>query len=150
MRSALAIVLRKDMSLNRRLYAWLLGDDSSSQKQVIYFNTYAEKAATQAIRGLFFASTDIGQQQQHNQDRDAIIADAQKPYKILISLLDKWEIGQTIVQNVFTDSLQSIQTLVRRGSYGAEVQHKHSLTLKSHLKSGFADPTNGKYVDGNG
>ncbi|CAO3632308.1 unnamed protein product [Cunninghamella echinulata] len=107
MKSALSIVLRKDMSLNRRLYAWLLGSDSSSQNQLKYFHLYSEKAATQAIRHLFFISRDT----YHYQDTQTptYILDAQKPYKILISLMDKWEIGQPIVNNVFTDSLLSLQ-----------------------------------------
>lgn len=96
MRSALGIVLRKDMSLNRRLYAWLLGTEGSSQVQLTYFMNFAEKAATQAMRGML--------QEQHVE-----VAIQQKPYKILISLMDKWELGQPIVNNIFIDSLTSLK-----------------------------------------
>lgn len=119
MKSALSIVLRKDMSLNRRLYAWLLGSDSSSQNQLKYFHLYAEKAATQAIRHLFFISRDAYHYQ--NSQTPTYILDAQKPYKILISLMDKWEIGQPIVSNVFTDSLLSLQGYSKYESIEQEV-----------------------------
>ncbi|KAI9494202.1 hypothetical protein BDB00DRAFT_337729 [Zychaea mexicana] len=145
-RSALSIVLRKDMSLNRRLYAWLLGDEGTSQAQMKYFNAFGEKAATQAVRGLFFATTNNSalsssslplplssssasaavstSKQQHHQQlqhSEAYIVEAQRPYKILISLLDKWEIGQPIVQGIFTDSLVSLQTQVRKVESSAEI-----------------------------
>jgi hypothetical protein len=92
MKAALGIVLRKDMSLNRRLYAWLLGSEGSIQTQIVYFNSFAEKAATQAMRSMLH-------QEQNN---------LQKPYKILISLMDKSEIGQPIVNSIFMDSLVSL------------------------------------------
>ncbi|KAI8088322.1 Dopey, N-terminal-domain-containing protein [Thamnidium elegans] len=97
MRAALGIVLRKDMSLNRRLYAWLLGTETSSQSQLTYFLTFAEKPSTRAMRGML----------QEQQTEPAI---QQRPYKILISLMDKWEIGQPIVNNIFIDSLTSLRT----------------------------------------
>lgn len=93
MRNALGIVLRKDMSLNRRLYAWLLGTEVSSQSQLNYFLTFGEKPATQAMRSML-------QEQQ--------VAGQQRPYKILISLMDKWELGQPIVNHIFLDSLTSL------------------------------------------
>ncbi|KAI8640170.1 Dopey, N-terminal-domain-containing protein [Parasitella parasitica] len=102
MRAALSIVLRKDMSLNRRLYAWLLGTEGTTQAQVLYFNTFAEKPATQAMRGMF-------QTQQQHPDISAEM-EQQRPYKILISLMDKWELGQPIVNNIFIDSLISLKS----------------------------------------
>ncbi|KAI8985936.1 Dopey, N-terminal-domain-containing protein [Pilobolus umbonatus] len=95
MRSAFGIVLRKDMSLNRRLYAWLLGTEGSTQAQVTYFSMYAERSATQAVRGMLM--------------QEAISETQQRPYKILISLMDKWELGQPIVNNIFIDSLNSLR-----------------------------------------
>ncbi|KAI8375993.1 Dopey, N-terminal-domain-containing protein [Radiomyces spectabilis] len=116
MRAALSIVLRKDMSLNRRLYAWLLGTETTSQAQLVYFHAYAEKSATQAIRGLLFSnSTD------HHTMNDSSIADAQRPYKIMISLMDKWEIGQPIVSNIFIDALTSLRKYTQRSDEGSEI-----------------------------
>lgn len=41
MRAATSVVLRRDLSLNRRLYSWLLGTAENSQQQVEYFKTNA-------------------------------------------------------------------------------------------------------------
>ena len=37
MRAATGVVLRRDLSLNRRLFTWLLGKDENSDAQVAYF-----------------------------------------------------------------------------------------------------------------
>ena len=39
-RSACGIVLRKDLSLNKRLYSWLVGDGDTSEKQMNTFRKY--------------------------------------------------------------------------------------------------------------
>jgi hypothetical protein len=36
MRAAISVVLRRDLSLNRRLYTWLLGPDEKSAAQATY------------------------------------------------------------------------------------------------------------------
>lgn len=36
MRAAISVVLRRDLSLNRRLYTWLLGPDEKSEQQIAY------------------------------------------------------------------------------------------------------------------
>ena len=36
MRAATGVVLRRDLSLNRRLYTWLLGPDEKSDNQIAY------------------------------------------------------------------------------------------------------------------
>jgi hypothetical protein len=41
MQAAMGVVLRRDLSLNRRLYTWLLGPDEKSDHQVSYFREHA-------------------------------------------------------------------------------------------------------------
>lgn len=41
MRAATGVVLRRDLSLNRRLYTWLLGPDDKSDHQIEYFKKHA-------------------------------------------------------------------------------------------------------------
>lgn len=41
MRAATGVVLRRDLSLNRRLYTWLLGPDEKSENQSIYLRQHA-------------------------------------------------------------------------------------------------------------
>ena len=41
MRAATGVVLRRDLSLNRRLYTWLLGPDEKSEQQIAYLKEHA-------------------------------------------------------------------------------------------------------------
>lgn len=41
MRAATGVVLRRDLSLNRRLYTWLLGPDEKSDQQISYLKQNA-------------------------------------------------------------------------------------------------------------
>lgn len=41
MRAATGVVLRRDLSLNRRLYTWLLGPDEKSDHQIAYLKEHA-------------------------------------------------------------------------------------------------------------
>ncbi|RUS16204.1 Dopey, N-terminal-domain-containing protein, partial [Jimgerdemannia flammicorona] len=108
MRSAAGVVLRKDMSLNRRLYAWLLGPTDIADQQSGQFSSRRGRPAfVAALRGLFFSQA-------------GGVADAQRPYKILISLMDKWEIGQPVVQDLFVDIVISLKGHVERGDFGGE------------------------------
>ena len=49
-KSASAVVLRKDMSLNRRLYAWLLGPDEHLEQQIEHFHEFGKTAIVSALR----------------------------------------------------------------------------------------------------
>ncbi|RKP08001.1 Dopey, N-terminal-domain-containing protein [Thamnocephalis sphaerospora] len=96
MGSAVHVVLRRDMSLNRRLYTWLLGSSEDRAAQQTYFEKYARQPAADALRHLLFVDTN-----------DAL--SLQKPFKIIISLLDKWEIGQPVVKDVLLDVMTSLR-----------------------------------------
>ena len=53
MRAATGVVLRRDLSLNRRLYTWLLGPDEKSDNQVKYLKEHALELlrSTLQVRG---------------------------------------------------------------------------------------------------
>jgi hypothetical protein len=40
MRAATTVVLRRDLSLSRRLYTWLLGKDDNSDAQIAYIRSH--------------------------------------------------------------------------------------------------------------
>lgn len=50
MRAATGVVLRRDLSLNRRLFSWLLGPNEHSEKQVEYIKTNALELLTSTLR----------------------------------------------------------------------------------------------------
>ncbi|KAI9098669.1 Dopey, N-terminal-domain-containing protein [Phlyctochytrium arcticum] len=98
--SATSVVLRKDMSLNRRLYSWLLPksdeapeDPESIRKEELDPEILRSMAASfQAM--LFTSSTAI----------DEIC----KPYKVLTSIMDKPEIANPLLCMIFPSILQSL------------------------------------------
>ena len=50
MRAAAGVVLRRDSSLNRRLYTWLLGPDEASQVQIAYLKTHSLELLTSTLK----------------------------------------------------------------------------------------------------
>lgn len=50
MRAATSVVLRRDLSLNRRIYSWLLGPEEQSQSQVAYLKTHALQLLSSTLR----------------------------------------------------------------------------------------------------
>lgn len=110
-KTALNTILRRDMSLNRRLYSWLLGADTSMGKHAVgvamsvdstepydpntYFERYAKKRLIAAFKMVLkesIAHTPVDL----------------SPYRILISLLDKAEIGLRILDDVLCDIIRAI------------------------------------------
>src|SRR5579859_5088513 len=77
------------MSLNRRLYTWLLGTDSA------YFQTHGLLPLTNALRKLLIP--------QDNLESNPI-----QVCKIALALLDKWEIGGWVVPQLFTPVMETV------------------------------------------
>ena len=101
-RSALNVVLRKDLSLNRRLYTWLLGADEAPDRQTAFFRQNGLDLVRSALEQGF---------QDHEDDPAA----RQKPYRIFVSLLDKWEIGQSLTRVLTLSAFQAISLQVAKG-----------------------------------
>ncbi|KAF9581925.1 hypothetical protein BGW38_000888, partial [Lunasporangiospora selenospora] len=104
-KAAVGVVLRKDMSLNRRLYAWLLGAQEGKRK---VFDGPAKAALIAGLQSILFS----------NEEE---LLESQKPYKVFVSLLDEWEIGGPVIQSVFLDALTSLKRHVDAGRHGAEL-----------------------------
>ncbi|WFC98039.1 hypothetical protein MYAM1_000760 [Malassezia yamatoensis] len=93
--AAIGAVLRKDISLNRRLYAWLLGAGETDEQQQAYFDQYALAYVSDALRNSMTKRTD-----------DTSIQ--QKPYRIMVSMMDKGVIGQLLQKSIILDALHSL------------------------------------------
>ncbi|KAJ3177300.1 hypothetical protein HDU87_004552 [Geranomyces variabilis] len=91
LQAAATVVLRKDMSLNRRLYAWLLDAHEGTK-----LGDRPRKHLALALKALFYLEA---------EDINVLA----KPYKILISLLDKSEIGQPVLQDILIDVIWSLR-----------------------------------------
>ncbi|XP_036752849.2 protein dopey-1 isoform X8 [Manis pentadactyla] len=111
--AALHVVLRRDMSLNRRLYAWLLGFDNNGaiigprstrhsnpeEHATYYFSTFSKELLVQAMVGILQVNG-FGEENTLMQDL--------KPFRILISLLDKPELGPVILEDVLIEVFRTL------------------------------------------
>ncbi|KAF7303085.1 Dopey-N domain-containing protein [Mycena kentingensis (nom. inval.)] len=98
MRAATSVVLRRDLSLNRRLYTWLLGPDEHGENQIAYLKEHAlELLKTTLKEEMTSPSGDYAES---------------RPFKIFISLLDKWEIGASLTESLVFDAFKAIKHLV--------------------------------------
>lgn len=117
--AAAGVVSRRDMSLNRRLWAWFLGPEPSagaegtealaspiqdkganvdpSTHHAAYFSQYGLRALTRSVMKM------IDRPSRSPSERA-------RPFRICLSLMDRWEVGGLIVPEVFLPALQSIQT----------------------------------------
>lgn len=103
-RSVSAIVLHRDVSLSRRVYTWFLSADESSEKQVAFFKE----------NGLDILATTL-EQDMGKLPTASDIADAQSPFKIFLSLLDKWEIGESLSERLAIPSLEANRATAAAG-----------------------------------
>lgn len=70
MTAALGVLLRRDMSLNRRLYSWILGVNSSGLSRITgslseddgnqYFETFGKRLVVQGMKALFRQQSGFG------------------------------------------------------------------------------------------
>ncbi|NXL63051.1 DOP1 protein, partial [Chordeiles acutipennis] len=139
--AALHVVLRRDMSLNRRLYAWLLGFDNNGaligprstrhsnpeEHATYYFNTFSKEMLVQAMVGIL---------QVNGHGEESTLMQDLKPFRILISLLDKPELGPAILEDVL---IEVFRTLYTQCKAELELQsepsfHKDHTQLSSKLR----------------
>ena len=106
MRAATGVVLRRDLSLNRRLFAWLLGSDDNTGKQAEYFRSHGLNLLVDTLREeMFHPSSEYS---------------ATRPFKVYISLLDKWEIGAPLTEVLIYDALKSVKSSVKDSTDSGE------------------------------
>ena len=108
--SACSTVLRRDVSLNRRLWNWLLGPEPSDENSTAaltraeYFNAYG---ANQLVTGLL---------ELINSTSDNV-PDCTKPYKLCHSIMDRWEIGSAVVPHVLLPIIKSVRNAENSSHY---------------------------------
>ncbi|XP_062580439.1 protein dopey-1-like isoform X4 [Saccostrea cucullata] len=145
------VVLRRDMSLNRRLYSWLLGSNvtnmaslnippefskhqqsgdsisTSSETDLGYFYTFSKELLIQALKQKLAVT-----EEEEGEGREGTKLGVLRPFRILMSLLDKPEIGPVILESVL---LSVFRCLYREsGSYSRKKQEKKEGTMST--KSG--------------
>lgn len=116
--NGLNTILRRDMSLNRRLYSWLLGTEvnknvlidtdviesaesaietKSNGSPQSYFEQHSKSILIKALKTAYKISTSVSSS-----------APDLRPHKILLSLLDKVEIGQAVLDAILIDVIRAV------------------------------------------
>uniref|UniRef100_K9IPK8 Putative dopey n=1 Tax=Desmodus rotundus TaxID=9430 RepID=K9IPK8_DESRO len=126
--AATQTLLRRDMSLNRRLYAWLLGSDikgnslvpepefsdSYEDQSSYFFEKYSKDLLVEGLAELLHQElSDTDAEERHS----AYL----RPFRILVSLLDKPEIGPQVVGSLFLEVIRAFYSYCR-DALGAGLQ----------------------------
>lgn len=121
--AAVGVVTRRDMSLNRRLWAWLLGPEqgdegidraSSTAPGTASDNTSsAALVASDSSQSWYFSRFGLnplldGLLEMIRQ-RPVTPAEKTRPFRIALSLMDRWEVGGQVVPVVFLPIIESVQ-----------------------------------------
>ncbi|CAN9497675.1 unnamed protein product [Ophioblennius macclurei] len=132
-------LLRRDMSLNRRLYAWLLGTDikggmvaphptlsaTTEEHMTFYFNTYSQDFLVLALISIF--------KQKHADCAPENVSGYLRPFRIIISLLDKAEIGPVVLNSVMLEVVRAFYSYCRK-MVGEETADNSGNQLASKIK----------------
>lgn len=116
LRAASGVVTRRDMSLNRRLWAWLLGPEpphadgelplespSADNPQYLTSKTsYFEEHGLQPLTQALLAAINTTQKQTP--------VERARPYRVCLSLMDRWEIGGLVVPELFLPIVDSVRS----------------------------------------
>jgi hypothetical protein len=111
--ATVSVLLRRDMSLNRRVWSWLLGPEakdsgnvspsvernealhSEDSQQFRHFATYGQASVQRCLMAML----------EHPGLRPVEKA---RPFRICLSLMDRWEIGGVLVPRLFLPAMRSV------------------------------------------
>ena len=108
--SALNVLIRRDMSLNRRFYTWTLGSNSSSDSsddvtfENTYFESYTKRLLIQAVYNLLKQTNPVNTKESNRNMRHNL-----KPFRIVTALLERQELSSLFVDEILMKVLQSLQ-----------------------------------------
>lgn len=125
--AAVGVVTRREMGLNRRLWAWFLGPDSPNETSSMddrKLSSDTSRSASAGGQGLtqsqYFSRVGLqplvtGLLEMISQ-APSLPSDRTKPFRIALSLMDRWEIGGYIVPAVFLPTVRSVKAFETEAS----------------------------------
>ncbi|KAK0618330.1 putative regulator of reproduction dopa [Bombardia bombarda] len=130
LRAAVGVTIRRDMSLNRRLWTWLLGPEPAASHETdgglespsslsghtqgfftsrtSYFEEFGLQPLTRALLGMIKSSAESNP------------SERARPYRICLSLMDRWEIGGLVVPEVFLPVVDSVRDFKTKAENNAD------------------------------
>ncbi|KAH9909028.1 Dopey, N-terminal-domain-containing protein [Xylariomycetidae sp. FL2044] len=135
LRAAAGVVTRREMSLNRRLWAWYLGPDPSAHEHVHEHESGLESPATPSGQHHSYFSSKTSYFEEYglqpltrallsmiNNSSETSPTERARPYRICLSLMDRWEIGGLVVPEIFLPVIGSVKHFEGKASSKAEFQ----------------------------
>lgn len=125
--AAVGVVTRRDMSLNRRLWAWFLGPEPPNDRVSLdgrKFSSETARSSSGDVKELSQSQyfSHVGLQPLVNgllkmiKQAPSAPSERTKPFRIALSLMDRWEIGGHIVPAVFLSTIRSVQEFSKEAS----------------------------------
>ncbi|KIV80176.1 hypothetical protein PV11_07696 [Exophiala sideris] len=118
--SAMSVVLRRDMSLNRRLWTWFVGREDKREGSTDMTHELTPESSLPANQGVppsnrheYFAAYGLGsvirslQSMLRKQSLSPL--DRARPFRMLLSLMDRWIIGRLPVEALFIPIIRDLQ-----------------------------------------
>ncbi|KAI2862454.1 hypothetical protein CBS147321_3899 [Aspergillus niger] len=125
--AAVGVVSRRDMSLNRRLWAWLLGPEPANDRPSFEARNSISDNVSQPVPD----AQEISQSEYFSRfgltplvngllsmiEKDTEVpSEKTRPFRISLSLMDRWEVGGYIVPEVFLPIMRSVQAFELKAS----------------------------------
>ncbi|CAN7989377.1 unnamed protein product [Ixodes hexagonus] len=143
--AAVVVLLRRDMSLNRRLFAWLFGSDGSTTAGGV--STLSSPSASNTAIPDAIEATPVPASAYFQANSCALLLEALKclfspstcrapvlssnfsvfwPYRILVSLMDKPEVTAAILDDILIDVFRSLYLECNSGMVAKSQQEKQA------------------------
>lgn len=116
--AAAGVVTRRDMSLNRRLWAWLLGPEPANDRPSFDMSKSSDNTG-QSVDGVEISRSEYFSRFGLKPLADGLLEmveqasssppERTKPFRIALSLMDRWEVGGFIVRAVFLPVIRNVQ-----------------------------------------
>lgn len=120
MKAMSTVVLRKDLSLSRRLYTWLLGSSEDPTQQIEHFASHGLDLLQHSLLEDIHTSS-------NNESSDP--TSTQRALRVIISLMDKWEISSPLLNAMCLHLFRELEILLSRPDISIEVGSVHSRDL---------------------
>jgi hypothetical protein len=135
--AAVSVLLRRDMSLNRRVWSWLLGPEPKDTSNAM--SSTDGRSASAASQGddsrQFRHFTKFGQASVERclmamlEHQDIRLTEKARPFRICLSLMDRWEIGGVLVPRLFLPAMRSVYAYSKKSTREDSVEAIKSASL---------------------
>ena len=119
--AAASVVSRRDMSLNRRLWSWFLGPETSADSRTNSLNppgtpqletsptpTPSPNQNQSRYFKLYGLTPLVRSMQDMIASKSSVSTIRARPFRICLSLMDRWEIGSLLIPQLFLPAMESV------------------------------------------